>query len=210
MTKKIGVLGSGMVGKALAKGLAGKGYEVRIASRDGTKLDDVAAGVGKGSFVDVAAWADTVILAVKGSVAIEAVAMVSVQIAGKVVIDTCNPIADAPPVDGIIQFFTGPNDSLMERLQKAQPAARFVKAWSCVGNALMIDPALEGGPPSMFVCGNDEAAKKDVSAILERCGWAIEDLGKAAGARAIEPLCQLWCAPGMLRNDWRHAYRVLR
>jgi hypothetical protein len=98
----------------------------------------------------------------------------------------------------------------MEQLQKAQPEARFVKSWNSVGAPLMIDPQLEGGRPTMFICGNDEAAKKEVSAILAEVGWDAEDIGKASGARAIEPLCQLWCAPGFLRGDWAHAYRVVR
>lgn len=209
---KIGVMGSGNVAQTLASGLAKKGHDVRIGSRDPSKLAEYAgkSGVKAGTFEEVAAFGDIVILAVKGKVALEAAAMVSKQIAGKVVIDTTNPIADGPNFDGIIPYFTGPNDSLMERLQKAEPAARFVKAWNCVGAHLMIDPQLAGGRPSMFIAGNDDAAKKEVSTILASVGWDVEDVGKAAGARAIEPLCQLWCAPGFLRNDWAHAYAVLR
>lgn len=212
-TKKIGVVGSGGVAQALAGGLAKKGHDVRIGSRDPKKLADYSAksGVKTGTFQEVAAFGDIVILAVKGHVALEAAASISKEIAGKIVIDTGNPIADGPPVDGsIVPFFTGPNDSLMERLQKAQPDARFVKAWNSVGAPLMIDPQLEGGRPTMFICGNDEAAKREVSAILAEVGWDAEDIGKASGARAIEPLCQLWCAPGFLRGDWAHAYRVVR
>ena len=130
--------------------------------------------------------------------------------AGKVVIDTTNPIADEPPEDGIVRYFTGPNDSLMERLQKAAPEARFVKAWNSVGNHLMINPKLPGGRPTMFICGNDATAKAQVSALLDGFGWDVEDVGTVKGARAIEPLCQLWCAPGFLRNDWVHAYKVLK
>lgn len=212
MSKKIGVVGSGTVAQVLAAGLAKKGHEVRIGSREPAKLADFAAksGVATGTFREVAAFGEIVILAVKGLVAVEAAQSIASEIAGKVVIDTTNPIADAPPVDGILVYFTGPNDSLLERLQKAVPAARFVKSWSCVGNAFMIDPKLSGGRPTMFIAGDDAAAKKDVTAILEQVGWDAEDLGKAAGARAIEPLCQLWCAPGFLRNDWAHAYKVLK
>jgi len=212
MSKKIGVMGSGSVAQVLAAGLAKKGHEVRIGSREPKKLADFAAksGIATGTFQEVAAFGEIVILAVKGTVAVEAAQSVASQIAGKVVIDTTNPIADAPPQDGILTYFTGPNDSLLERLQKAVPAARFVKSWSCVGNAFMIDPKLPGGRPTMFIAGDDAAAKKDVSAILDEVGWDVEDVGKAAGARAIEPLCQLWCAPGFLRNDWAHAFKVLK
>src|SRR5678816_2045030 len=98
----------------------------------------------------------------------------------------------------------------MERLQRDHPRARFVKAWSLVGNRLMVDPELPGGPPTMMICGDDAAAKQTASGILELFGWEVEDYGGAVAARAIEPLCILWCIPGFLRNDWAHAYKVLR
>lgn len=213
MTKaKIGVIGSGQVAQVLAKGLAGKGYDVRIGSRDPAKLEAFSkeTGIGALSFADCASHGDLVVLAVKGSVAEQAVGLAGAGLDGKLVMDATNPIADAPATDGIIAFFTGPNDSLMERLQKARPGAHFVKAWSCVGNAFMIDPKFPGGPPTMFVCGNDDAAKARAKEILADCGWDTEDVGKAAGARAIEPLCQLWCAPGLQRGQWAHAYKVLK
>ena len=125
------------------------------------------------------------------------------------VIDATNPIADEPPANGVLRFFTGPNDSLMERLQVRAPAARFVKAFSCVGNALMVNPKLPGGPPTMFICGNDEKAKAQAGEILRQLGWEVEDCGGAEGARAIEPLCILWCIPGFLHNQWTHAFKLL-
>jgi predicted dinucleotide-binding enzyme len=124
--------------------------------------------------------------------------------------DATNPIADAPPVNGVLRFFTGPNESLLETLQAAAPAARLVKAFSCVGSAVMVNPSLPGGRPTMFVCGNDEAAKRQVTAILDAFGWDTEDAGAAEAARAIEPLCMLWCIPGFRRNDWVHAFKLLR
>jgi len=208
---RYGVVGSGDVGKALARGLKKHGHDVRIGSRDGRKLADWARqqGLAEGTFDAVAEHGEVVVLAVAGGVAEETVKGLARSLAGKVVIDATNPIG-GPPVNGILSLFTGPNDSLMERLQGAAPAARFVKAFSCVGNALMVDPRLSGGRPTMFIAGNDAAAKKQVTALLDQFGWDAEDVGGAEGARAIEPLCQLWCAPGFLRNDWAHAYRVLR
>jgi len=208
---RYGVIGSGDVGKALALGLKKHGHDVRIGSRDGKKLADWSReqGIAKGTFAEVAEHGEVVVLAVAGGVAEEAVKGVARSLAGKVAIDATNPIG-GPPVNGILSLFTGPNDSLMERLQRAVPAARFVKAFSCVGNALMVDPRLSGGRPTMFIAGNDAAAKKQVTALLDQFGWDAEDVGGAEGARAIEPLCQLWCAPGFLRNDWAHAFRVLR
>ena len=150
-------------------------------------------------------------LAVKGPVAIDVLrAAGAANLAGKPVIDATNPIADAPPVNGVLKFFTSLDDSLMERLQREFPGARFVKAFNSVGSDLMVDPQLPGGPPSMFICGNDEAARKTVTAILDQFGWDTVDLGKAEAARVIEPLSILWCIPGFLRNEWTHAFKLLR
>ena len=212
MSASIGVIGSGAVGQTLAAGYARHGHAVVIGTRTPAKLAEWAAqhpGVTVGSFADAAA-ADVVILAVQGGAAAAALELAGhAALAGKVVIDTCNPIAGAP-VDGVLPYFTGPNDALMQRLQAAVPAAHFVKAFSCVGNALMIDPVLPGGRPTMFICGNDTAAKATVTALLDEVGWDTEDVGSAAAAGPVEALCQLWCAPGFLRNDWMHAFKVVR
>ncbi len=212
-TEKYGVLGSGTVAQTLAKGLKKHGYDVRIASRSESKLADFskASGIAAGTFADVAVWADVIVLAVKGTAAESALHQAGpANLRGKIVIDTTNPLSDDPPVDGVLSFFTGPNDSLMERLQAAYADARFVKAFNSVGNALMVNPSLPGGRPTMFYCGNDADAKKMVAQLLEQFGWEPADMGRAAAARAIEPLCQLWCIPGFLENRWTHAFRLLR
>ena len=129
---------------------------------------------------------------------------------GKIVIDTNNPIADAPPVNGVIQFFTGSNSSLMEQLQTRFPHVRFVKAFSCIGAAYMVDPDFGGNKPTMFICGNDKEAKKEVTKILDTFGFETEDMGETEAARAIEPLCVLWCIPGFRENNWSHAFKLLR
>ncbi len=211
---KIGVLGSGVVGQVLADGLLKHGHEVMRGSRDPAKLQAWRSGAGPraqaGRFGEAAAFGALVVLAVKGSAALAAVEACGDALAGKVVLDTTNPIADAPPVNGVLQFFTGPGDSLLERLQARLPAARFVKAFSCVGSALMVDPRLPGGPPTMFICGNDEAARRQAATLVEQLGWEVEDLGAAEAARAIEPLCMLWCIPGFRQNRWGHAFKLLR
>ena len=211
---KVGVIGSGVVGEVLANGFLKKSDEVLRGSRDPSKLEAWRASAGPrartGPGEEAARFGDLVVLAVKGTAALEAVAAFRGALDGKVVIDTTNPIADAPPVNGVLRFFTGPNESLLEALQTRVPAARFVKAFSCVGNALMVDPDLPGGRPTMFVCGNDANAKRQVTAVLDRFGWETEDLGAAEAARAIEPLCMLWCIPGFLRNQWTHAFKLLR
>ena len=102
-------------------------------------------------------------------------------------------------------------DSLMERLQKAYPEAHFVKAFNSVGNAQMVNPQFAGGRPTMFICGNDAGAKKTVTRILDQFGWDTEDMGAVEAARAIEPLCMLWCIPGVGKGDWSpHAFKLLR
>lgn len=213
MAKKVGVIGSGMVGQVLAAGFKKHGWDVMIGSRTAEKVAEWAsgAGVAAGTFAETAAFGEVVVLAVGGTVAEEAVdAAGHDNLAGKVVIDPTNPIAKAPPDNGILRYFTGPNESLMERLQTRVPAARFVKAFSSVGSGLMINPELPGGRPTMFIGGNDADAKAQVTTILDTFGWDTEDVGGVEAARAIEPLCQLWCAPGFRRNDWVHAFKVVR
>jgi len=212
---RVGVIGSGEVGEALANGFLRHGYEVMRGSRDAAKLADWKAKAGAkastGGPAETVRFGEIIVLAVKGVAAEEAVSLCGADaLAGKVVIDTSNPIAEAPPVNGVLSFFTGPNDSLMERLQRLAPNARFVKAFSCVGSSLMVDPQLRGGRPSMFICGNDDGAKREVAVILEQFGWDTEDMGRAEAARAIEPLSMLWCIPGFLRNEWKHAYKSLK
>jgi predicted dinucleotide-binding enzyme len=132
------------------------------------------------------------------------------RLAGKTVIDATNPIAAAPPVDGVLQYFTGPNESLMERLQAIAPDARFVKSFCSVGNAFMVNPSFAEGRPTMFICGNNDAAKSEVTDILTAFGWDTADMGSAVGARAIEPLAMLWCIPGLRSNQWSHAFKLLK
>ena len=211
--KRVTVLGSGPVAKVLASGLKTHGYEVRIGNRSLGKIAALGkeAGIPTGTPAEAAAWADTVVLAVAGRAAEEALAGAGVaNLRGKIVIDTTNPIAGEPPVDGVLRFFTGPNDSLMERLQAAFPDARFVKAFNSVGNAFMVGPSFAGGKPTMFYCGNDAAAKADIARLIEQFGWEGADMGTAVAARALEPLCQLWCIPGLRENRWSHAFKLLR
>jgi predicted dinucleotide-binding enzyme len=211
---KVGVLGSGDVATALAGGFLKHGHNVMLGTRTPSKLAEWARQNPKGSagsFADAAKFADVVVLAVKGTVAADALRAAGPEsLSGKVVIDATNPIADAPPVRGVLQFFTNHDESLMERLQREFGAARFVKAFNSVGNSLMVNPQLQGGPPTMFICGNDQAAKQTVGGILDQFGWETADMGTAEAARAIEPLCILWCIPGFLRNQWGHAFKLLR
>ena len=210
---RIGVLGSGQVGQTLAKGFTKHGYEVRIASRSPEKLSDFsrASGVAAVTFAEAAAWAEALVLAVHGTVADDALRDAgAANLAGKLVIDVTNPLALEPPEDGVLRVFTGPNESLMERLQTAFPDAKLVKAFNSVGNAFMVNPAFPDGRPTMFYCGNDAGAKAEVARVLEQFGWESVDMGTVKAARAIEPLCQLWCIPGLREGRWQHAFKLLR
>ena len=210
----IGVLGSGDVGKTLGAGLLKHGHAVMMGTSNPSKLADWHQANPKGqvgSFADAAAFGQVVVLAVKGTQASSALKRAGADhLKGKTIIDATNPIAEVPPQDGVLKFFTNLDRSLMEQLQAEFPAAHFVKAFSCVGHALMVNPKLHGGKPTMFICGNHDQAKQTVTGILDQFGWEVDDRGKAEAARAIEPLCMLWCIPGFLRNDWMHAYKVLR
>jgi predicted dinucleotide-binding enzyme len=208
---KVGVLGSGPVAQVLGAGFIRHGHQVMLGTRDAGKLADWSRETGGkvGSFADAASFGELLVLAVKGSVAEEALTLAGDGVAGKVIIDTTNPIAPKPPENGVLSFFTTLDNSLMERLQAFRPDARFVKAFNSVGNSRMVNPSFADGQPTMFICGNDDRAKKTVTGVLEQFGWDVQDLGGAEGARAIEPLCILWCIPGFLRNEWTHAYKVL-
>jgi len=213
---KIGIIGSGPVGQALSKGFLSEGYEVMLGTRKITKPELVKfhaenAAVAIGNFSDTAQFGEIIVLATGGLVAEEAIKLAGhSNFSGKIVIDTTNPIAKEPPVNGVLKCFTSLDESLMERIQKEIPDAKLVKAFNSVGNALMYRPGFKGGPPSMFICGNDDQAKKKVTSILRSFGWETEDMGKVEAARAIEPLCMLWCIPGFLSNHWAHAFKLLK
>lgn len=215
MKTKIGILGSGIVAKTLGNGFLKHGYEVMLGSRDQTKLTEWKSSGGDkaktGSFEETAKFGEIIVLAVKGNVTADALHLAGKEnLKGKTVIDTSNPIAGIPPQDGVLHYFSEINHSLMEKLQDGFPDAHFVKAFNSIGNAYMVNPQFSEGKPSMFICGNKEEAKNEVKLILDQFGFDIEDMGKATAARAIEPLCMLWCIPGMLGNGWDHAFRLMR
>lgn len=213
---KIGIIGSGIVGQVLGIGFLNEGHDVMLSSRDSSKKELVQwkgnNPSGKtGTFKEAAEFGEVLVLATAGHAAKDAIDLAGKNnFSNKIVIDTTNPIDKAPPENGVLKFFTNVNESLMEQLQKIAPAAKFVKAFNSVGNMLMYKPDLAGVRPTMFICGNDEAARKTVTDILTSFGWETEDMGKAEAARAIEPLCILWCIPGFLRNQWSHAFKLLK
>lgn len=210
---KVGILGSGDVAKTLASGFLEHGHEVMLGTRTAGKLADWATdhpNARIGTFSDTAQFGELIVLAVKGAGALETLrAATAGHLAGKPVIDATNPIADEPPTNGVLKFFTTLDQSSMERLQQEFGNARFVKAFNSVGSVRMVDPQYKAGKPTMFICGNAAAAKEIVSGILDQFGWETADMGGAEAARAIEPLCMLWCIPGFLHNQWTHAFKLL-
>ncbi len=211
---KVGVIGSGDVAKVLGAGFLKHGHEVMMGTRTTAKLAEWQKQNPKGQvghFPDAAKFGELIVLAVKGNAAAEVLlAAGSKNLDGKPVIDATNPIADVPPTNGVLKFFTFLDESLMERLQQEFPTVRFVKAFNSVGNARMVNPQFRADKPTMFICGNDESAKRIVNGILDQFGWETADMGKVEAARAIEPLCMLWCIPGFLRQEWSHAFKLLK
>ena len=201
------------MGQVLAKGLKDHGYQVRIGSRTPAKLAKYSkeTGITAGTFGEVGRWGEALVLSVLGSAAESVMELVGKeQVAGKLIIDTTNPLTEDPPEQGVLRSFTGPNESLMERLQRGYPAAHFVKAFNSVGSARMVDPDFQGVRPTMFYCGNDAGAKGTVARVLDQFGWEAADMGGVLAARAIEPLAMLWCIPGFLQDSWTHAFKLLR
>ena len=215
MKKKIGIIGSGSVGQTLANGFLKFGFEVMIGSRDLSKLAEWksnATDMGHiGSFEEAARFGEILILAVKGSAAVQALELAGVgNLSGKIVIDTTNPIADLPPANGVLRFFSEMNYSLMEKLQQAFPDALLVKAFNSIGSSQMVNPDFGDLKPTMFICGNDQPSKNEVAEIVALFGFETEDLGSVEASGAIESLCMLWCIPGFRENRWSHAFRLLK
>lgn len=208
---KVGIVGSGDVAKALAVGFLSRGHEVMLGTRDPAKLADWVserAGAAAGSSSDAATFGEIVLLATLGTAAVDAVRQAGIdRFAGKVVIDATNPLRfdDAGP-----HLAVGLEDSLGEQVQRAIPQARVVKAFNTVGSPHMIDPQFGGGPPTMFIGGNDDEAKQTVTQILRDFGWDVADLGGIEASRYLEPMCMAWVAYGARTNTWQHAFKLLR
>ncbi|HSP35303.1 MAG TPA: NAD(P)-binding domain-containing protein [Thermoanaerobaculia bacterium] len=209
--RKVGVLGSGDVGKVLAAGFHSVGDEVKIGSREPQKLAEWARAAGKGvanvTFEEAAKFGDIIVLATLGQGTENAIRLAGPKnFAGKVVIDATNPLDFST---GMPQLYIGHKDSLGEQVQRWVPDAKVVKAFNSVGNAHMIKPQFPGGPPDMFIAGNDEAAKRTVTQICQDFGWGVIDTGGIEGSRYLEQMCLVWVLDGFRTKSWNHAFKML-
>lgn len=212
---KIGVLGTGDVGKALGAGFVMLGHEVKMGSRSATNEKALAWARQMGpkasgaTFADAAAFGDIVVLAVLGVANESALKLAEPEnFRGKVVIDATNPLdisGGLPP-----KLAVSGDDSAGERVQRFLPDANVVKAFNTVGNPFMFRPEFPGGPPDMFICGNSDEAKKTVAEILQDFGWGVVDLGGIEGARYLEAMCIVWVRAAMSSGNWNQAFKLLR
>lgn len=214
---KIGIIGSGVVGQALGKGFASEGYGVMLGTRDpnSPKIHDwltkTGKGVKAGTFEETAKFGDIIVLCPLFRATEDIIKMAGVEnFKGKIVIDTTNPIADEPPVNGVLKYVTKNNESAGEFIQKWLPDSHVVKAFNSIGNAFMYKPKFEEGQPTMFICGNSDDAKKKVTEVLELFGWDVLDCGGIEASNALEGLCIIWCARGFKEGKWDHAFKLLK
>ena len=203
--QRIGVLGTGDVGRVLAAGFQSRGHDVKI----GTRTPGAGKHPGAVTFAEAAEFGEILVLATAWSGTENALQLAGPhRFVGKVVLDVTNPLVfepNRPP-----RLALGHSDSGGEQVQRWLPGARVVKVFNIVGNAHMVDPQFPGGPPDMFICGNDEAAKSTVTKLCRAFGWPTIDIGGIEGARLLEPLCILWVIYGIRTNGWNHAFKMLR
>ncbi|HEY8181104.1 MAG TPA: NAD(P)-binding domain-containing protein, partial [Thermoanaerobaculia bacterium] len=192
---------------------AATGNDVKIGSRTPEKLNDfvteAAPRVTASTFTETARFGEVIVVATLGTGTEEAIRIAGPEnFTRKVTIDATNPLEFTP--GGPPRLAIGHTDSLGERVQRWAPNARVVKAFNTVGNTLFYRPQLPGGPPDMFICGNDPAAKIAVSRICSEFGWGVIDIGGIEGARYLEAMCMTWVLHGILSGGWNHAFKMLR
>jgi predicted dinucleotide-binding enzyme len=211
----VGILGTGDVGRAVGRGFITLGHAVKMGARDARNekalawAREMGASASAGTFADAAAFGEVLVLATLGVANQSAIEMAGVEkFRGKVLIDTTNPLdfsGGMPP-----KLALSGNDSGGEQVQRLVPNAHVVKAFNIVGNALMFRPELPGGPPDMFICGNQEDAKSRVGAILKDFGWSVVDVGGIESSRYLEAMCMVWVLSAIRGGGWNQAFKMLR
>lgn len=212
---KVGVLGTGDVGRVLGSAMISLGHQVKLGSRDASNpkvvewVKENGPRASGGTFEDAAKFGELLFLCTHWSGTENALNLAGHEnFNNKTLIDTTNPLVfepGQPPRLGV-----GHTDSGGEQIQRWVTGARVVKAFNIVGNAHMFRPNFPGGTPTMFYCGNEPAAKKEVGALLKEFGWETIDIGPLHGARLLEPMCILWVLYGLQTNTWNHAFKLLR
>ena len=211
----VGILGSGDVGQALGRGFLTLEHRVMLGSRDAENPKGIAwakqsgARASHGTFTQAARFGEVIVLATLGVATENAVRLAGPEhFAGKLVLDATNPLDASkgmPPV-----LVGAPGDSAGEKNQRLLPEAYVVKAFNTVGNPLMFRPQLPGGPPSMFICGNNPAAKKQAAQICKDFGWDVVDVGSIGAAHYLEAMCMAWVLVAVNSNNWHQAFKLLR
>ncbi len=210
---KIGILGTGDVAKALGRGFVARGHDVKLGSREPSKVagwvKESGPRASAWTFAETAAFGEIAVLATLWTGTENALGLAGRErLAGKVVIDCTNPLIFKP--GALPSLALGHTDSGGEQVQRWLPSSKVVKAFNTVGNMHMVDPHFPGGPPDMFICGNDDGAKAAVREILQSFGWGTVDAGGIEASRLLEPMCILWVAYGVRTGTWNHAYKLLR
>jgi 8-hydroxy-5-deazaflavin:NADPH oxidoreductase len=210
---KIGILGTGDVGRTLANAFLKLGHQVKMGAREAKNekaqawLNEAGKNASAGTFADAAQFGELIVLATLGTANEAALSAAGRDnFSGKILIDTTNPLDFSSGGPALAYGF---KDSAGERVQKQLPKAKVVKAFNTVGNAHMFKPAFET-TPDMFICGNDDAAKKKVSEILRDFGWGVVDIGGIDGSRYLEPMCLVWVLHGLRTKSWNHAFKLVQ
>lgn len=210
---RVGILGSGEVGQALAKAFKNEGHEVMLATREPQHKKALELkrdiGVEIGDFATVAKYCELAVLATLWTATESAIVLIEPKnLIGKTIIDVTNPLdftAGMPP-----QLLLGTTDSAGEQVQRWLPKSKVVKALNTVGNAHMYKPEFGDITPTMFYCGNDSGAKEITHTILLSFGWQPVDIGDITSARELEPMCVLWVKYGMATSQWNHVLTMIQ
>lgn len=213
---KIGILGTGIVGQTLGTGFVQAGYDVKMGSREpyGEKVMHWVNGNGprasSGTFAETAAWGELIVLATLGAAVESVIRLADPQhFVDKTVIDATNPLVFQPGKPPALSV--GFSDSCGEMIQRLLPGAKVVKAYNTVGAQQMIHPQFEGGPPDMFICGDDAGAKLVVEDVCRKFGWNPVDMGGIEVCRYLEPMAMVWIRYALKGEGWNpnHAFKLL-
>lgn len=213
-------MGSGEVGQRLGDGFTQLGHSVKIGTRDPKKQEILGwisshggqeGKASSGTFAEASSFGEIIVLATSWSGASNAIRLADpMNLEGKILIDVTNPLDfsnGVPP-----QLALGHSDSAGETIQRLIPKSKVVKAFNTVGSHHFVHPDFpNGGPPTMFICGNDEESKKFVTNnVLGKFGWETIDIGGIEGSRLLEPLAFLWITYYFRTGKGDHAFKLLQ